>query len=285
MEKNNAIFSEQLVQSYNLVANQEELIELTTGLIYATNKYNFAKDVARRLNHRQGRVRSSYSDDERRLMTFLQAEDEENEQEKMEKENLVEKLNIYLSDKQGKNLPELEKPRSKIISEVKAFAIHLFRNKQYELLDLLDLPSYLEPYIEPAYNLIEGDIEESKEGVFNNWIDYLEKSGNGFLVSIVILNKENFWGSNRTDNGDVFEKHFGVFEREINDYKNVYKMFCHYRRDYINLHKRVEIQRLLQVFDITVDAYDKGKQNFIHEFSKLLTDDDTKLIEGIFYEK
>jgi len=219
------------------------------------------------------------------LMTFLLPGDDDNDQEKQEIGNLVEKLNLYLSDKQTDNLPIPERFRNKVKNQVKVFVIHLFRNKQYELLDLLDLPSYIEPYIEPAFKLVENDLEASKENIFKNWIDYLDKSGNNFLISTVTLSNENFWGSTKMDHASVFDKHFSVFEREINDQKNVYQVFSHLRRTYLNLYKKVQIQKLLQIFDISENEYDKAKQNFVHEFSQLLTTDDPNLIEEIFYEK
>jgi hypothetical protein len=291
MEETKDIFSEKLVHSYNLVCKQEELIDLTTGLLYGTNEYNFSKDLSRKLNHRQGKVRSTYSDYERQLMTSILPMEEtdvaNNERELVESEELVRKLNVYLSDKQDMNLDSLgQRSQNAIINQVKAFAIHLFRDKQYWLLDRLDLPHYLDKYIESTFNLVDNNNDSKiSEDIYNNWINYLSQSNNIPLIDIVILNKDCFWGGMSTSHQDMFEKYFGNVSDQINDYANVYEMFRHYRKSYMDLNKKVKINSFCEIFELNINEYDKGKQAFIHEFSELFTNEDTNLIGGLFYEK
>jgi hypothetical protein len=206
---------------------------------------------------------------------------DEPDDEITEIEKFVEKLNLYLSDKH--DLPKSEKACSGIINKIKAMVIILFKHKLHELLDQLNLPEYIEPYIGSAFNIIE----DNQENTLNSWINYLNSSNNKFLVDIVILDEDNFWGNYGVDSNDIFNKHFGSVKDEINDYESVYEMFCYYRREYMRLAKNMEIQKLCDIFEINKNQYDKGRKNFIDEFSMLVNkeDEEINLINKVVYER
>ena len=267
MENTQDIFNGKMMESYNMVFENGEPVELLTGLLFSVHEYSYAELESNRVNHRQNKNRRSYSSESTSMTSYV-TEDEDRELTEL----LVEKLNIYLSTK-------LELPKSKItqqgfLNQTKALSIMLINNKLYEVFSRLEFPEYVKRYNDDIFK----EIEINQGDILDKFIEYLNDSGNEFLIEIVSSKRLDFWGSFNVDPINVFELHFGSYKKEdFNDYDNVLKVFTHYCNEYRKSSKGVQINKLIGLYDMKEDQFDNGRRSFINEFKNYINEEEESL--------
>jgi hypothetical protein len=272
----NGPFNAKLIESYDSVADSKELIDMTTWALYSVFKYYHAQqNITRDLVHSQGKNRSIFDNDSR--SSQLSSEDDIDEKENKEKsKRIIDKLNLYLSDKQI--LPDSPRLSIGVTNKIKSLVIVLFRNNAFDIINQLDLPYYVSDYIDPAL----ATIRDNREDVLDNWISYLMNSGNSILVDIVLLNEMKFWGNPKFTSNRLFNLYFNSKKNKIKDYEKTYDMFSHYRKEYMKLNGNVEIGKLCDIFDIGINEFDSARRRFIEEFETLIDDEgDEDLINEV----
>lgn len=279
-ESTSKIFGDRFLKSYEFVKNEAFIPEMMTGLLYSAHEFSYAQIISNEINNRQGKNRKTYVGDSKKLMSYASEEDVNLIVDRQLDELMVSSLNVYLSDKQ--ELPASEKFAAGIISRVKSMIVKLFGTGQYGIVTQLNLPDYVKPYVQLAFD----KIAESKEDSLDDWINYLEDSGNDFLAEIVRSKGADFWGSDTVNAQDVFQRNFQAHLKEIRDYEKTYQMFLYYRNEYMKMTRKVTMNRLYETFDMTNNQYDKGLRMFINELPQMFNESEVNnLILKMIYEK
>lgn len=273
------IFSEKLELSYELVKNNEELADIMTGYLYTVHEFSYAQIESNKVNNRQGKNRRTYTGDIRGLAAYMVEDDVDYIVDKQLDDLLINSLNVYLSDKHS--LPESDRMASGVMNRVKAMIIMLFGTGQYDVIPRLNLPKYVKPYVKLAFE----KIDENKEDALDDWIDYLETSGNEKLAEVVRSKGIEFWGSDTVNAQDIFSRNFQSYLKQIKDYDKTYQMYLHYRGQHMKMTRRVTMNKLYETFDMTEAQFDRGKRNFISELPHIFNENESSnLILKLIYE-
>jgi len=111
-------------------------------------------------------------------------------------ENLAEKLNKYLSDKQVNNLPNLPKKRIGMINTIKAMTMMLIKCRRYDVLTKLNLPEEINSKVEIAINNTRSQLVEKIAGkirynnllsIFDININQFDKGRQNFVRDFILM--------------------------------------------------------------------------------------------------
>lgn len=249
-------------------------------LLNTVHTYNWSIVQSNEINARQGKSRFTYSSDSVGLMNYPINEDIDSVTDKRLNELVIRCINEYLMDKQI--LPDKPLAKAGMIARVKSLLIKLFANGMYGILPELNVPVYATDWVVNALD----QIQTTQDTVLNEYILYLEESGNIKLADIAKSVGPKFLVSGKTKGISNFQRYTeNVSDLVIVDYDQVYNKYLEARKQCIQVIRNLASNSLFKVFDISIDSYHTGIRNVMAEFENLFTDDvSVKLIRKLTYD-
>lgn len=260
---------DKVVEIYKQITDTDDPANRTAAFLTFLHQYNYSLNISNEINDRQGKNRYA-STESYKLMRYSYSAQDINEvlDEKL-LNLLVSIINSYLEDK--KELPSNEKlARSKMV-RAKSLMIMLITTNQINVIALLDdLPKYLHGPVSKIFDLMSTIREDSLDG----FVKYLRESGNEKMADIAeSVGGRDFWGTDGTKANVVYERHFGKIREEIVNPIETYKKYLKFRGEYRKSSRGIVPSKILEIFDISKDSYQKGRKNVYNEILTQFPDD------------
>jgi hypothetical protein len=271
--------AQRLISTYQLI-NKNALVEdnLVTVLC-SVHHYNYAQRISGVINDKQGRNRFVYDSDKAKLMEYSVDEDVDIYVDTQLNRMLVSALNYYLSDKQ--ELPPNKTKANSVMNKVKALLMMIISTNQYGLLPELNIPPYAEKWVDSALDYLA----EQSEDITNEWILYLEESGNSFLIDEVLAAGERFWGLD-SKGINTYMKYFQKYLKDIVNPEETYEKYKYFRMKQAKVSRNITIKSLCEFFETNEDKYNTARRNIFNEFAgKYSEDENSQLILKLIYNE
>lgn len=278
-ERLNSQLAQRLISTYQLINKNAPVEDNLVTVLCSFNSYNYAQRIAGVVNDKQGRNRLTYDSDKANLMKYAIDEDVDIYTDTQLNRLLVSTINYYLSDKQ--ELPPQKSRSESIMNKVKALLMMIISTNQYGLLPEIDVPPYAAKWVEGSLDYIA----EQSEDIMNEWILYLEESGNSHLIDIVESAGERFWGLD-SKGINTYMKYFQKHLKDIKNPEETYEKYKYFRMKQSKISRNITIKSLCEFFETNEDKYNTARKNIFNEFSTLFSEDEnSQLILKLIYNE
>nr|DAV98791.1 MAG TPA: hypothetical protein [Bacteriophage sp.] len=246
---------------YKQIVETEDAASRTAAFLTFLHQYNYSLNIANEINDRQGKNRYASSDTYKlQLYSAPKSVYDEVMEEKV-LNVMVSIVESYLADK--KELPANEKLAKSRMTKAKALIIMLITTNQMDVIALIqDLPKYLYSPIRRVNDLLYS----VREDTLDRFVEYLRKSGNEDMADIAeSVGSKEFWGTDGTKSTVIYERHFGKIREKIVNPIETYNAFKKFRGEYRKSTRGVLPSKILEIFDLSKDAYQKGRRTVYNE--------------------
>lgn len=271
--------TDRLLEVYNQILESEDITYKTAALLTISNHYGYALTISNGLNGRQGKNRATIQNGSFELMGYSMDSDVDEILDKRVTDLFVDILNTYLVDKQV--LP-VDKPKAAagMLSRVKALFIMLISTNQYSVIPVLNIPPYMLGMVTSIFDVLA----EIKDTVLDDWIKYLEESGNQEMADIVKSVGNEFWGSEGIKANVIYDRYFSHMADRIKEPIKTYEAYKKFRASYRKTTKNIVPSKIYDIFEISPDAYNRARLNVYNEITTLFpNDEDIKVSQRLIF--
>lgn len=275
----NSQLAQRLINTYQLINKDAQVEDNLVTVLCSVHYYGHAQKTAAIINDKQGRNRFVYDSDKAKLMEYSVDDDVDIYVDNQLNRLLISTLNYYLSDKQ--ELPPQKTKAESISNKIKALFIMMMSVNQYGLIPELNVPPYATGWIEDAMEYLA----EQSEDILNEWILYLENSGNSHLIDIVTAAGDRFWGL-ESKGINTYMKYFQKHLKDIVDPEETYEKYKYFRMKQSRVSRNITVKSLCPFFDTNEDKYNTARRNIYNEFATKYSEDaNSQLIFKLIYNE
>lgn len=260
-------FSQRFMRSYYAMRTDQDLFEMSVDLLATGQPYMVATNIAREINHKQGKIRFVMSSEKRELMKSSE------EDYQVYLNNRLDRLFIEMINRFIDTHPIFpntsDREATKIRDMMKILFMMLINNGQLGILSYIHTPDYIKPLLEETLR----SLNEKVEGIVDEWVSYLEENESKELSSLAsVIGMDFFNGSKAID---AFDKYFRDFIPTMKNFEETYDKYLELRATYFGAAVTINIKSLYKYFDISDDTFIKKRNKYlIPEFQKMFTGED-----------
>jgi len=255
---------DRLLSAYFEIAGEDSIPYMLAYLLStAHDSMGTALNYANMVNDLQGknRVTASNLDDTFRNTAL---EDYSYSQTDMVVDLYVEALNLYLEDKQ--QLPTKTRQADYQLNLLKALFIILISNGQYILVSKLNIPDYMEIYIETANKYLDDLADE----LYEDFISYVEQAESQEVADYFRELGGKIWGSVASNARDIFNSIINPILDQVKNWTELRNRWLNLREEYFKVTRSIKQNKLFGSFEISKTTFDKYKLIVIEELGELL---------------
>jgi DNA-binding ferritin-like protein (Dps family) len=175
----------------------------------------------------------------------------------------VEALNLFLEDKQ--QLPTKTRAANALLYKLKTFFILLIKNEQHVIISKLNVPDFMEIYIDEANSYLD---EKAKE-IYEDFISYVEQTESQYLADYFRSLGSNIWGSHRSNMREVYNKITKPVMDHIKDWTKLRDRVLELRNDYFHVTRSINYNKLYGIFQIGKTTFEDYRKELIPELDAL----------------
>lgn len=259
--------SQRFLRSIQSVEKDNNIFEALIDFLASGQPYMVATNIAREVNHKQGKLRFNMTTEKRELMK------ESEEDINVFLNNRLDKLFFEMVNQFIITHPVLDnmskRNMTKQIDMVKVLYIMLLSNGQFDVVMKLSTPEFIKPYLEKALK----HIDTVAETIVDDWYNYLkENESEEMAEKAKTIGIDFFSGSKAID---TFDKYFRNYITMMKNYEGTYDKFMDLRKQYQSITTDLSAKSLFKFFDISDDTFfDKRNKYLIPEFQAMFTGED-----------
>jgi hypothetical protein len=259
--------NERLMSCYLRLSSgdEEDNAGLLTLFMSSIHEYSYASTISNSVNDRQGKNRKVYYDDSHELMNAPYDEEVDPNIDRDLQEAQKATVESYISDKASDQ---------KNYNKIKALMIMLILNGQLTLISDLYQDKLLPDEISNELQKAIQSIYKSRTEVTDEFIKYLDTTGNRDMAEKARSLGEDLWGGEKRKTIDIWNKDFHQYESSLKDSEAIYERFKAYRKVYMNYSRNIKLQDFYDTFEITPDSYKWAKGVLIQELAELQKSDE-----------
>jgi hypothetical protein len=253
---------------YDSMADKEsDIADRLATLLSAVNTWGRSVIESNIVNHRQGKLRSTYDSSKYELMkNSYEIDVDLMITERLDK-LFISILNDYFLQKSHPSTSNKYGSASCLIM--------LFKNNQNSVLPEVYLPRYSVSWVEKVYETID----TMQEDILYTWMDYLYKTEpeHEALIDIVRSKGIEFFGDASVKVINTYEKNFGDFIGRLKYPEDTRKKYLELRARKLKISEGIDLSTLCSSFEISHTTYVRYKRQVISDFQDIIINKESNI--------